>query len=69
MMVACDNDGIQELLRNIDKWSYMFRCNEGGLSDKERQELIDRAFWNLCKTPEADKLAAKRQSKYSKLNN
>jgi len=69
MQVACDNEGIQELLHNIDKWSYMFRCNGEGLTDKKRQELIDRVFWNLCNTPETDKLTAKRQFRYSKLNN
>jgi hypothetical protein len=47
MQTACNNEGIKKLLRNIDKWSYMHRCGNGELSEKEQQELIDRAFWKL----------------------
>jgi len=47
MQIACDNEGIKKLLRNIDKWSYMHRCGNGELSEKEQQELIDRAFRKL----------------------
>jgi hypothetical protein len=51
MMVASDNEGIKKLLRNIDRWSYMHRCGNGELSEKEQQELIDRAFWKLNNLP------------------
>ena len=47
MMIAGDTKGIQKLLDNADSWSYSHRCGNGMLSEKEQQELIDRAFWNL----------------------
>jgi hypothetical protein len=47
MMIACDNEGIQKLLNKADKWSYVHRCGNGELSDKEQQVLLNKAFWNL----------------------
>ncbi len=55
-------DGISELLANTDNWSYAHRKGEG-LSDKERNELINTAFWKLCNTPETDKKARRIYSK------
>ena len=51
MMLVCNNnEGVKKYLHNIDKWSYMHRVGNGTLSEKEQQELIDRAFWRLNET-------------------
>jgi hypothetical protein len=68
MLVTGDSDGISELILNADKWSYMHRCGETIVSEEERQELIDYAFWNLCSTPKTDKLVKERQARYLELN-
>ena len=49
MMVCGNNKGIQALLNNADKWSYMHRYGNGELSDREQDKLVNEAFWKLNK--------------------
>jgi hypothetical protein len=49
MLVASNTEGIQRLIDNADRWSYMHRVSNGELSEEEQQKLIDKAFWNLNK--------------------
>lgn len=65
-IVSCNNDGIKELVENADDWSYSHRISNGELSDREQQKLINKAFWKLLDTPEADKASKERQQKYEK---
>jgi hypothetical protein len=62
--ITCDNEGIAELVKNADIWSYVHRNGEF-VTDKQRDEMINNAFWKLCDTPEADKRTAERQKKFS----
>jgi len=64
-IVSCNNDGIAELVRNADNWSYSHRCGNGELSDKQQQQAINNAFCKLLDTPEADKVSTERQQKYT----
>jgi hypothetical protein len=65
MFVVCsDNDGVAELVQNADSWSYSHRVGNGELSDSKQQQLINKAFWRLCDTPEADKKTKDRQKRY-----
>jgi len=47
MIVCCDSKSMQRLIDNADTWSYSHRVGNGELTDKQQQELINRAFWNL----------------------
>jgi hypothetical protein len=47
MIVCCDSKSMQRLIDNADAWSYSHRVGNGELTDKQQQELINRAFWNL----------------------
>jgi hypothetical protein len=38
---------IRRLLNNIDDWSYSHRKGNGELSEKEQQQIINKAFWKL----------------------
>ena len=49
MLIASNTEGIQKLIDNADRWSYMHRVSNGELSEEEQQKLIDKAFWNLNK--------------------
>ena len=49
MLVASNTEGIQRLIDNADRWSYMHRVSNRELSDEEQQKLIDKAFWDLNK--------------------
>ena len=47
MTISGNGSGIRTLLNNADSWSYSHRVGNGELSDKQQQELINKAFWNL----------------------
>ena len=51
LLSLCMNVGtqtdIQKLLNNIDDWSYSHRKGNGELSEKEQQQIINKAFWKL----------------------
>jgi hypothetical protein len=64
-IVSCNNDGIAELVRNADVWSYAHRVGNGELSDKQQQQAINNAFCKLLDTPEADRVSTERQQKYT----
>ncbi len=64
-IVSCNNDGIAELVRNADVWSYAHRISNGEFSDRQQQQAINDAFLKLSDTPEADKASAERQRKYT----
>ncbi len=63
-VICSDNDGVAELVQNADNWSYAHRRGEF-VTDKQRDEMINNAFWKLCDTPEADKRTKERQKKYT----
>jgi hypothetical protein len=63
-VICCDNEGVAELVQNADNWSYAHRRGEFA-TDKQRNEMINNAFWRLCDTPEADKRTKERQKRYS----
>ncbi len=44
--VSLDSQKVKKLLDRISSWSYAHRSGNG-LSDKEQQKRIDRAFDNL----------------------
>lgn len=47
--VCCAHEKIQRLVTNADSWSYMHRCGDGSLTEREQQRNINNAFWNLRK--------------------
>lgn len=47
MMIAGSSKGIKQLLDNADSWSYAHRIGNGTYSEKEQQEIINKAFWQL----------------------
>jgi hypothetical protein len=47
MMIAGSSKGIKQLLDNADSWSYAHRIGNGTYSEKEQQEIINKAFWKL----------------------
>jgi len=63
--ISGNNDGIRELVKNADIWSYSHRISNGELSDTEQQRAIDNAFWKLLDTPETDAITKERQRKYT----
>jgi hypothetical protein len=63
-IISCNNDGIKELIKNADNWSYSHRHAEF-ISDNERQKMINNAFWKLLDTPISNKLTEDMQKKYS----
>jgi len=67
-IVSCNNDCVIELVKNADIWSYSHRIGNGEISDRQQQKIINTAFWNLCNTPESDKVTKKRQKAYAKKN-
>lgn len=40
---------ITKLLQNADTWSHVQNIQEIKLSKKEKQNIINKAFWNLTK--------------------
>jgi hypothetical protein len=66
-ITCCNHDGVAELVKNADGWSYAHRSGEF-VTDKQRDQMIANAFWKLCDTPETNKASAERQSKYSENN-
>ena len=57
--ISCNNDGIAELVKNADNWSYSHRSGNGELSDRKQQQRINNTFWKLCDTPYAEKMHKK----------
>ena len=64
-LTCCNNEGITELIRNADMWSYAHRRGEF-LSDKQRDEIILECLKKLCDTPNADKITKERQEAWTK---
>jgi hypothetical protein len=60
-IISCNNDGIAELVRNADVWSYAHRVGNGELSDRQQQQAINNAFCKLLDTPGTDKVTKERQ--------
>lgn len=66
-IVSCNDRGIRELVQNADNWSYAHRSGEF-LTDKQRNEVINNAFWKLLDTPNADKETKARQEAWEKIS-
>ena len=64
LVMSGNNVGIAELVHNADMWSYAHRRGEF-ITDKQRNEMINNAFWKLCDTPEANKHSEVRQKEYT----
>jgi hypothetical protein len=47
MLISGSIKGVQKLVDNADRWSYMHRVSNGEHSEEKQQKLIDKAFWNL----------------------
>ena len=62
--ITGNNEGIAELVKNADRWSYAHRLGNGEKSDKDQQKLIDLACKALCDTPDSDSEVRKRQRAY-----
>jgi len=62
--ISGNNEGIRELVENADNWSYAHRRGEF-VTDKQRKEMINNAFWKLCDTPKADTATEKRQKAWT----
>ena len=68
LCVMCGNhNGVTELVSNADSWSYAHRVGNGELSDKQQQQLINKAFYTLLDTPKSDKIRSDMQKKYTTL--
>lgn len=67
-IISGNNEGIKELVKNADNWSYSHRRGNGELSEKQQQQCINTAFWKLCDTPQTDKVSQERQKKYQEKN-
>jgi hypothetical protein len=63
--ITGNNNGIRELVKNADSWSYAHRRGEF-VTDGQREKMINSAFWNLCNTPESDKATKEMQKQYEK---
>lgn len=50
--VTLDGQVLTKLLDNIGSWSYAHRAGNGVYSDKEQDEMINRAFYKLIDTKE-----------------
>jgi hypothetical protein len=44
-----DTQGLNQLLQNADTWAYVKEKTNGNLKNKEYQEILKKAFWNLNK--------------------
>ena len=47
LIMCCNNEGIKKLLKNADNWSYSHRVGDGSLTEKQQQEIINKAFYKL----------------------
>jgi len=47
--VTMNPDAMRSLIGNACRWSYAHRAGNGELSPEEQDEIIERAFKNLCK--------------------
>lgn len=47
--VTMRQDLVMNCLNRISAWSYSHRAGNGYPSDKEQQDFINHAFWNLKK--------------------
>lgn len=63
-MTTGSSIGVQELVTNADMWSYMHRCGNGELSEKEQKKIINGRFYKLCDTPKSDLETKTRQKIY-----
>jgi len=46
---AMNADGMREMIRRIDAWSYAHRCGNGELSDEEQSALVEDAARGLLR--------------------
>ena len=60
-VICGENEGIRELVKNADDWSYAHSVGNGEHSDRKQQQIINKAFWKLLDTPSADENIRKRQ--------
>lgn len=67
-IISCNNTGIAELVKNADIWSYVHRVGNGELSDRQQQKAINKAFWKLCDTPDAEKEAEEMRKSWVESN-
>lgn len=47
--VTMNHQGVMALLNKVGAWSYAHRAGNGELSEKDQQQRINSAFWNLDK--------------------
>lgn len=66
-VISCNPHGIKELVENADNWSYAHRRGEF-LTDKQREKIINNAFWKLLNTPKTDTMVKEQQKAWTKNN-
>jgi hypothetical protein len=66
-IISGNHGGITELVGNADNWSYSHRCGEF-VTDKQRQKMINGAFWKLLETPNTDKETIIRQAAWEEMS-
>jgi hypothetical protein len=64
-IICGEHEGIRELVKSADDWSYAHRVGNGEHSDRKQQQIINNAFWKLLDTPSADENTRKRQRAFS----
>ena len=47
--VTMRHDAVMDCLKRISAWSYAHRTGNGEYSEKEQQDIVNYAFWNLNK--------------------
>jgi hypothetical protein len=50
-----DDLSIKELIENADLWCYFNKVGDAFTTRDDKQELINKAFLNLCETPQTSK--------------
>jgi len=66
MFSLVEHSGIEELVANADRWSYLHRVGEGGEDcELKRDKAITAMTRKLCDTPNTDIKIKERQRAYS----
>jgi hypothetical protein len=47
--VTMRHDSVMECLRRISAWSYAHRAGNGEPTEREQQDMVNHAFWQLEK--------------------
>lgn len=48
-VMTCSNDKLGQLIKNASNWSYAHRVGNGGYSNEEQDEIVNKALLKLCR--------------------